>query len=246
MRRDGSILCVLGADTGVGKTIVTSLLLRHVRSKGGLAIALKPFSSGDRADARALLGDGSNGADLDCINPWHYEAPLAPLIAARISGKTVPALGEVVAWIETHRERDKVVIVEGAGGVMTPIAETYTFLDVSKTLAAGLVVVVRNRLGAINQARMCYETGKRHRAGHGVVVLSGDREADCSTKTNRQAIAQFCPGWDVLELPFVGETSPREGFATIAKKYEKPLAQILQAGRNVPVLCETNRTVKGK
>ena len=246
MRRDGIILCVLGADTGVGKTIITGLLLRHARSKGGRAIALKPFSSGDRADASALLGGGSNEVELDFINPWHYEAPLAPLIAARNSGKTVPALDEVVAWIGTHREQDKVVIVEGVGGLLTPIAETYTFLDVSKALGAGLVVVVRNRLGAINQARMCYETVKRHRAGHGVVVLSGERESDCSTKTNREAIEEFCPGWDVLELPFVGEPGSGESDETIAKKFKKPLAQILQAGRNGLVLCATNRKVNKK
>ncbi len=244
MRDDGRIICVLGADTGVGKTTVTRLLLAHSRARGIGTVALKPFSSGGREDAVALMGGHCEEASLGLINPWHYELPLAPLLAARIGGKATPELGRVIAWIKTHSERSQIVLVEGVGGLLTPIAQTYSFLDVAKALGSTVIVVVRNRLGAISQARMCYETSKQYQSRPGVIVLSGERDEDCSAATNRDAIEEFCPQWPVVEIPYVGETSAGRGFETIAKNCEKLLAQILQVGRNGLVLCEANRKAK--
>lgn len=235
------VVCVLGSDTGVGKTTITRLLLRHAELMGLGVVALKPFSSGGREDAEALLGGQENKADLDLINPWHYDAPFAPLIAARMGGRAIPDMAEVVTWIDLHRQRNQLVLMEGVGGLLTPIAERFSMLDIIGAIGGRLVVVVRNRLGAINQARMCYVTSKQCHVAQGILVLSGLEDADSSARTNRAAIEEFCPQWTVLELPYVGKIGlGANGTKTIAKKFKKTLAQILQGGRNVAVLCETN------
>jgi len=90
-------LFITGTDTGVGKTVLTALLVKFLCERGVSAAALKPICSGGRSDARKLFAvmDGafevqspkskvqSRVLSLDEINPWHFRAAIAPLLAAR-------------------------------------------------------------------------------------------------------------------------------------------------------------------
>src|ERR1035441_9896113 len=106
---------ITGTDTGVGKTVLTTLLARHLRERGVNAAALKPICSGNRADARALHTASDDALTLDEINPWHFRAPLAPLLAARRERRRV-GLADVLAHVRTMQRRFDVLLVEGAGG----------------------------------------------------------------------------------------------------------------------------------
>ena len=77
---------ITGTDTGVGKTVLTSLLTRFLRAGGVPAAALKPICSGGRADARALHAAMNGALSLDEINPWHFRAAVAPALAAPAEG----------------------------------------------------------------------------------------------------------------------------------------------------------------
>src|SRR6266581_5133714 len=110
------ILFITGTDTGVGKTVLTSLLARHLCERGVAVAALKPICSGGRADARALHSSLNGALTLDEINPWHFRAPLAPLIAARREQRRVE-LANVLAHVRRIEGRFEVVLVEGAGGL---------------------------------------------------------------------------------------------------------------------------------
>src|SRR5271154_6727959 len=83
------IIFITGTDTGVGKTVVTALLLRHLRRAGCNALAIKPFCSGSRADARLLLSFQKNLLTLDEINPFFFNQPVAPA-AGGGRRKTIP------------------------------------------------------------------------------------------------------------------------------------------------------------
>ena len=100
MRR--ATLLITGTDTGVGKTVVASLLASSLRRSGFAVAALKPFCSGGRGDAVALREAAGNVLSLDHTNPWHFAAALAPLLAARQVGKRV-RLPEVLAWARRMR-----------------------------------------------------------------------------------------------------------------------------------------------
>ncbi len=78
-----TIIFITATDTGVGKTVLTALLLSHLRQSGHLALALKPFCSGGREDAELLYALQNGDLSLDEINPFYFSEPLAPLVAAR-------------------------------------------------------------------------------------------------------------------------------------------------------------------
>ena len=83
---------ITGTDTGVGKTVLTTLLTRFLCERGSNVAALKPVCSGSRADARALRTAMNGALTLDEINPWHFRAPIAPLLAARKENRRAKTL----------------------------------------------------------------------------------------------------------------------------------------------------------
>src|SRR5258705_9807549 len=89
LRRPGKIIFVTGTDTGVGKTLLTGLLLHHLRTEGCHALAMKPFCSGGRGDVEFLhaLQDGELSERE--INPFYFHEPVAPLLAARKNARAI-------------------------------------------------------------------------------------------------------------------------------------------------------------
>jgi dethiobiotin synthetase len=79
---------ITGTDTGVGKTVLTALLVKFLRVRGVNAAALKPVCSAGRGDAQKIFAALDGALALDEINPWHFRAPIAPLLAARRAGET--------------------------------------------------------------------------------------------------------------------------------------------------------------
>src|SRR5687768_14355049 len=106
---------VTGTDTNVGKTVVTALLLTHAQAAGINVRALKPFSSGS-TDDETLLGSLQK-ASLQ-INFFHFALPIAPWSAARRSGVIV-TLKEALQRIEEHRSSCELLLIEGAGGLLS-------------------------------------------------------------------------------------------------------------------------------
>lgn len=157
---------ITGTDTGVGKTFATVLLLRHLRASGRDCVGFKPICCGSRDDAERLLavslGDdppppgrpAADGLTLNEVNPVWLRTPAAPYTAAMIEGRTVD-LDAVRATFATLRERHRDgVLVEGVGGWLAPIRRDYTVADLAVELALPVVVVVKNRLGALNHAAL--------------------------------------------------------------------------------------------
>src|ERR1039457_5699841 len=97
-------LFITGTDTAVGKTMLAALLTWILRERGVNAAALKPVCSGGRADARALRAAMDGALALDEINPWHFRAPIAPLLAAR-PDRTHVHLSEALAHIRSMQKR---------------------------------------------------------------------------------------------------------------------------------------------
>src|SRR5262245_8909651 len=106
------IIFVTGTDTGVGKTLLTCLLLAHLRNSGDRALAIKPFCSGDRADALTLCSLQHAELKMEEVNPWFFPEPLAPAVAARRGAKS-PSLGTVLKHIRNAAEQCDTLLVEG-------------------------------------------------------------------------------------------------------------------------------------
>lgn len=153
-------LFVAGTGTDIGKTYVTAALLRALLAAGRALDALKPVVSGfdeaalEGSDPAVLLqamGQPVTPETLDRISPWRYAAPLAPNQAARLEGRAVDAeavTGFCRARIAAAGER--LLFVESAGGVMSPLDDATSMLDLAKALAAPVLLVAGSYLGTIS------------------------------------------------------------------------------------------------
>jgi dethiobiotin synthetase len=194
---------ITGTDTGVGKTVLTALLARYWRERGVKVVALKPVCSGGRDDARALHAASGGELMLDEINPWHFRVPIAPLMAARYERKRVK-LSQVVACIQLMQKRFDVLLVEGAGGLLSPLGEDFDSRDLIASLRATPVVVCPDRLGAVNQVLLTLEALPRAARRKARVVLVSPPRPDASLKTNRRLLAEQFDGKRIFRLPWLG------------------------------------------
>lgn len=217
--RQWRVLFVTGTDTGVGKTVLTAWLTRYLRAHGTDAVALKPLCSGGRADARELHAANSGVLMLDEVNPWHFRAPLAPVLAARKQGQGVK-LGEVVAQVRAAARRFECVLVEGAGGLLSPLGKGFDNRDLLLALRARPVVVVPNRLGAVNQARLVLGALPRWARLRAVIVLVDQRTEDAAARTNAALLAQIEPGTAIEQLPW-RDTTARGLSARVVKALDR-------------------------
>ena len=196
------ILFVTGTDTGIGKTVLACLLTQYLRDLGVRVAALKPICSGDREDAQALRKALNGGLALDQINPWHFRAPLSPLLAARREHRTV-TLSRVVDHILSLQKQFPIAIVEGAGGLLSPLGEAFDSRDLIRKLRAVPIVVCPNRLGAINQARLALAALPPVFARRAQVVLISSRRPAAAGRSNPQLLREMRGPRRVHVLPWL-------------------------------------------
>ncbi len=198
------IIFITGTDTGAGKTVLTALLVKFLRARGVNAVALKPICSGGRDDARVLRAAMDGALSLDEINPWHFRAPIAPVLAARRERKHVH-LAEVLAHVRAIQKRFDVLLIEGAGGLLSPLGENFDSGDLIAALGALPLVVAQNRLGAINHILLTLEALPRSAATGARVVLMSPPKRDASAATNAGLLAGFIDARRIFTLPWLGE-----------------------------------------
>jgi dethiobiotin synthetase len=220
------ILFITGTDTGAGKTVVTALLAQWLRGRGVAVGAFKPLCSGGRDDARILRDAVGGGLSLDGINPWHFRAAIAPALAARREGKTV-RLAEVREHIVSAAKGFEVTLVEGAGGLMSPLGADFDSRDLLLALRAAPVIVAPNKLGVVNQVRLtlaALPAGVRARSR---VVLVAPAKAEAATGSNAGLLAEYFPAGNIFKLPWLGRGFSVEGALkkAVVEKMIKGLAE---------------------
>ena len=147
------IIAVTGTNTDVGKTVATAAIAAVLKRRGFDVVAAKPIQTGEEAgqgDASAV----AKLAGIETFERWRYPEPLAPNLAARRAGIQTPSLGEVTEWIRSLDAPERVVLVEGAGGLLVRLADDYTLADIAKATGAPLVVVTSLGLGSLNLAEL--------------------------------------------------------------------------------------------
>ena len=186
-------LFITGTDTNAGKTFVTALLTRALRSRGFETIALKPLCSGKRSDVEILQAASDHCLSLDETNPIWLREPAAPLVAARLENRTL-SLDALQNWFHALSEKHPSVLVEGAGGWLVPITPTETIADFAARLALPVVLVVANRLGCINHTLLTLESIRaRGLQCPGIILNTFSNSDDIATRTNRDILEQNTP-----------------------------------------------------
>lgn len=197
------ILFVTGTDTGVGKTVFAAIATILLRQQGKRVVALKPVCSGGRDDARLLRAAAGKVLPLDKVNPWHFRSPLAPLLAARKERKRV-RLQQIAAHVWLVAKQFEVVIVEGAGGLLSPLGEDFDSRDLIRALNAIPIIVSPNKLGAVNQVRLVMEALPKQTARQARVVLVTQPKPDSASRSNLELLKEFVKPSQMRTFPWLG------------------------------------------
>lgn len=229
MNRPGlpRIIFITGSDTGVGKTLLTGLLLEHLRQRGCHALAIKPFCSGSRADTEFLHAIQDGELALDEVTQFFFSEPVAPLVAARKHQRII-RLPQVLRRIERVANRCDCLLVEGIGGLLVPLGEGFTVRDLVVKMGCELIVVSRNRVGTINHTLLTGAALQHAGISEFTTVLMTAHQADASASSNRRILAELLAPNRVFAIGFLGRNPMRlEAMKRISKKVAKTLAQVL-------------------
>ncbi|GAA5041050.1 dethiobiotin synthetase [Thermocatellispora tengchongensis] len=161
-----SILVISGTDTGVGKTVVTAAVAALARERGASVAVVKPAQTGVR---EGEPGDLDEVIRLSGVSTTfelaRFPDPLSPAAAARVSGLPPLSLDAAAGRIAELAESHRLVLVEGAGGLLVRFDEEgATIADLARTLRAPVLVVARAALGTLNHTALTLEA----MAGRGI------------------------------------------------------------------------------
>jgi dethiobiotin synthetase len=209
---------VAGTGTDIGKTYVTAALLRAMAGAGRPAMALKPVASGfdeaapagsDPAVLLEAMGRPVTAAAIAAITPWRYRAPLAPDQAARREGRVVDGAA-VIAFCQAEiaAAGKALVFVESAGGIMSPLDDMRTMLDLASALAAPVLLVTGAYLGAISHTLTAVEVIRAAGLAIRAVVVNGaagpleldEATAAIQARLPGVAVTPLSPGQDGAAL----------------------------------------------
>jgi dethiobiotin synthetase len=197
-------LLVTGTDTGVGKTVVAAALVMALRQLGAKAVGFKPIETGlsatEIADSEVLaIASGSRSALVAPL--LRLNEPLAPAVAAERAGVVLNA--EAVAErVRALRAAGHTIVVEGAGGLLVPLAWGYTALDLAAETNLTAVLVARAGLGTLNHVALSLEALARREVPVLAVLLNGRGDPpDLAEATNPAALAKLAPDVPILVLP---------------------------------------------
>lgn len=189
-------LFVAGTDTDVGKTYVACRIIEELVNVGTAVAAYKPVASGsdspEQSDAQRLYVASSHRGALVDVNPQFFRAPLAPPVAAAMENRQVDEQ-RILAGAAAWKGHCDCLIVEGAGGLLSPISWSLTNADLAVALGYPVVLVAANRLGVVNHTLLSME----HARGLGVHVLAvvlndvSDATSDQSRRSNESLLRKF-------------------------------------------------------
>jgi dethiobiotin synthetase len=202
-RLSAPLLYITGTNTGVGKTTLARLLLQRARERKIQIATLKPFCSGGRDDAEQLHSLQTANLTLDEVNPFYFDEPISPYVAARLHQKAI-SLAQAIAAIQKVLSRNFPTLIEGAGGLLSPLGEKFTLLDILHELPGKVCIVGPNSLGVINAALLTHRALGKISTGEVRFVLMNGSQPDASSGSNASIIRDWT-GAPTSEFPFLAQ-----------------------------------------
>jgi dethiobiotin synthetase len=214
-------LFVTGTDTGVGKTVLAGAVVAALRAEGMGVRALKPVITGledaGPADHEVLAqAVGCRPEDVAIVS---YEPPVSPHLAAQLAGRPITpfALEETIAERAAGAE---VLVVEGVGGLLVPLTDSYDVRALARSLALPLLVAARPGLGTINHTLLTLEVARAAGLEVAAVVLTPWPEEPSTIElSNRDTLARLGQV-EVATLPPIERAEP---------------ALLAEVGRELPI-----------
>jgi len=189
---------ITATDTDAGKTWVTTAIIRSLLEQGKAAKALKPIAcgcdtNGQNDDIQSLL-NAQSLTDPHDINRYCFTLPAAPSQAAAAQNKSVDS-AVLVQWCNQQAKTVETCIIEGIGGLMTPLTDTWLVSDwIDAMLTYEIWLVVNCKLGAINHTLLTLQKLKHMQRSPKRIFFNATTAAQTThLNATRQAIAAFLP-----------------------------------------------------
>jgi len=223
---------ITGTDTGVGKTIISAALLCGLKSTGVHtdAFTLKLRNESERVDAvymkpvqtgclkksgqliapdlelvDSLADINPSGKERQLTSPYRFRQACSPHLAAALERRNI-SLSKIMKAFAGLKSRHDFVIVEGAGGILTPLSWQYSMLDVMKSLSLPVILVARPGLGTINHTLLSLRELRRAKLNILGVVLnySSAKTKGIIEASNKEAVERLGRVPVLAEFPFLG------------------------------------------
>lgn len=219
---------ITATGTDIGKTFLTTGLIRHYRGGGRPVEAIKPVVSGfagetlqesDPAALLAALGRPVTLAEIERISPWRFKAPLSPDMATRREGRAVP-FGDVVEFTQRAiAARRGALLIEGIGGVMVPLDDRHTVLDWMSLLRIPVVLAAGSYVGTLSHTLTALEVMARRNLDIAAVVVSESEGSAASLADTIATLHKFVGAIDIVGLPRLSGGAEHPAFADLARLF---------------------------
>jgi dethiobiotin synthetase len=218
---------VSATGTDVGKTFVTSGLIRHYVGQGRAVDAIKPVVSGfdpaalpasDPGALLAALGRPVTIEEAERVSPWRFAAPLSPDMAARREGRAIDFSAVTEFCRSAMAARRGHLFIEGIGGVMVPLDQSRTVLDLMTQLRLPILLVAGTYVGTISHTLTALQVVVRRNLDVAAVVVSESQGSAAALDDTVTTIARFSGSIDVVGVPRLADAAtPHPAFAAIAQ-----------------------------
>ena len=207
---------ITATGTDVGKTFVAASLIRTLQQMGRAVEAIKPVASGfdaehpEASDSGVLLqalGLPITLQEIERISPWRFRAPVSPDLAAEREGQRIDVDAVISFCQDAIEQRQDILLIEGIGGIMVPLDEQRTVLDVMMALQLPLILVAGSYLGTISHTLTALDALFRRDMKLLAIIVSETPGATVPLDDTVAAIARFAR--PVIGLPRQRQTDER-------------------------------------
>jgi dethiobiotin synthetase len=203
---------ITATGTGIGKTLVTSVLTRQLRAQGKTVRALKPVISGftdktlaesDTAELLRAMDRPVTPETIAEISPWRFEAPLSPDMAAIREGRSIDFL-KLIEFCNAPVQADH-ILIEGVGGAFVPLNENHLVADWIAELNIPALLVCGSYLGTLSHSIATLEALNNRRVAVTGIIISQSPEGPVPLSEVQATLGRFVGAAEIVCLPRVEE-----------------------------------------
>ena len=202
---------IAATGTDIGKTFITCALIHQLKNNNMNVHSIKPVMSGfadnkmEKSDAGLLLrvmNKEITAENINLISPWRFSEAQSPHIAARNEGKDI-AFSDVVGFCTAPCDSD-IMLIETAGGIMTPLNDTASMLDLMLALGYPVLLVTGSYLGAISHTLTALYTLLTKGIHVQALIVSESPESTVALEDMSDTLRQFIsPDIKQIAIPFI-------------------------------------------
>jgi dethiobiotin synthetase len=184
---------VLAVGTDIGKTFLVENLCKKNSKYNAIKPIITGFINDNNSDSARILNALNikiNKSNLDKISPWRFKKAVSPNFVSNISKNEI--IDFCIKNIKNSKKNQQTLLIEGAGGVMTPINKNFTFLDLAQDLQLPILLVTSNYLGAISHTLCCLEAIKNKNLKISKIIVNEHQLMPIKTLKFIDCLNNFC------------------------------------------------------